>query len=92
MGNPSNDGSITPEDSRDVEMLLELEGAFFGSTTFPSGWKCPPGVFLAKGGKLWPATRSDCPVAVRHDLRKAGLNVYEVEAEMMLRGFEHDPR
>lgn len=42
----------TPNDERDKALLSVAEGAMFGQTTFPSGWKSPPGKQICKNGIL----------------------------------------
>jgi hypothetical protein len=45
---------IIPDDPRDIAFLRIAEGLTVGDTTFPSGWKCPPGPFVVRAGKLVP--------------------------------------
>lgn len=42
-----------PQDPNDEALLKMAEGATFGETTFPSGWKSPVGKQVAKGGLLY---------------------------------------
>ncbi|MBY0559850.1 hypothetical protein [Hyphomicrobium sp.] len=43
----------TPVDTNDAGLLQIAEGATFGETIFPSGWKSPPGTQIARRGKLY---------------------------------------
>lgn len=41
-----------PEDPNDKALLAAAEGATFGSTTFPSGWRSPEGQQVCRNGVL----------------------------------------
>ena len=43
----------TPTDPQDTAFLKMAAGATFGETTFPSGWRSPPGRQVARKGKLY---------------------------------------
>lgn len=52
----------TPVDKQDEALLRMAEGGKFGETTFPSGWKSPPGLQIASRGKLYeqaPKTKTE---------------------------------
>lgn len=42
-----------PQDPNDAGLLRMAEGSTFGETIFPSGWRSPKGVQVARGGKLY---------------------------------------
>lgn len=42
-----------PQDPNDKGLLAMAEGATFGETIFPSGWKSPKGTQTARGGLLY---------------------------------------
>lgn len=45
-----------PENPHDKSLLMMAERATFGETTFPSGWKSPPGKQVALSGVLYEVT------------------------------------
>lgn len=42
-----------PSDASDAALLSAADGATFGGTTFPSGWRSPDGKQVARGGLLY---------------------------------------